>query len=271
MISCLTITQPGRLPELSRAVACFRSQTLKERELVIVHDGDEDFHQSVQQLLECEPGYGLFQVHRVPSGRTLGDLRNVAVGLAKYSIVCQWDDDDLYHPRRLEVQFAFLKIKGADFCFLTDQLHLFESERILYWDDWNRETYPMNLIQGTLLGDKSLLGQYPALKRGEDTPVMMHLVRRGHKIAALGGMGWIYIYAYTGKNVWEREHHAAISAWKQLSGERLNKQIELLDARLREYPTDFGPVSMPCENKLLKLHIGIQPADGLSGIGRKPE
>lgn len=256
MISCLTITQPGRLPELKRAVACFRSQTLKERELVIIHDGDSDFHQAVQGLIECGPDKGQYQVHHVSSGQTLGELRNLAVSLAKYPIVCQWDDDDLYHPRRLEIQFAFLKINGADFCFLTDQLHLFEAERILYWDNWNKETYPMNLIQGTLMGNKRLLGLYPALTRGEDTPVMRELVKRGRKIAALGGMGWIYIYVYTGKNVWEREHHAAISDWKHLGGEQLNKQIKLLDARLREYPIDFGPVSMPCENRLLELHIG---------------
>ena len=61
-----------------------------------------------------------------PSGLTLGELRNFSVQLARYPLVCQWDDDDLYHPRRLETQFAYLKIHCADFCFLTDQLHFFE-------------------------------------------------------------------------------------------------------------------------------------------------
>lgn len=256
MISCLTVTQPDRLPELSRAIQCFRRQTFAPRELVIVHDGDADFQRAIRQLLDAEKEPALFQVYAAPAGLPLGELRNLAVELARYPLVCQWDDDDLYHPRRLEMQFAYLKIQGAEFCFLTDQLHLFEDENRLYWDDWNVEPPPMNLIQGTLLGNKQLLGSYPALARGEDTPVVMGLVRQGYKIAALGGVGWLYVYTYSGKNVWDREHHAAISVWKHLRGERLKAQIALLDARLREYPTALRIVDMPCGEQLLKLHIG---------------
>ena len=256
MISCLTITQPGRLSELARAIDCFRVQTFRERELVIVHDGAPEFHHAVEQLLGNEGDKGLFHLHAVPGGSTLGELRNFAVELAQYPIVCQWDDDDLYHPRRLEIQFAYLKIQSADFCFLTDQLHFFEQERRLFWDNWNVDPPPMNLIQGTLMGNKYLLGRYPALKRGEDTPVVMDLIRRGHKVAALGDVGWLYIYVYTGKNVWDREHHAAISRWKHLRGERLKAQIPLLDARLREYPTALGTVNISCDEQSLTLNIG---------------
>lgn len=256
MISCLTVTQTGRLPELSRAVSCFLGQTFPQRELVIVHDGDAPFHYAVRQLLGINCDNSLFQVHQAPSGLSLGELRNLAVELASYPLVCQWDDDDLYHPRRLEIQFAYLRLQGANFCFLTDQLHLFEDTRLLYWDDWNIETPPMNLIQGTLLGEKSLMGQYPALAKGEDTPLVMDLVRRKNKIAALGGMGWIYIYAYTGKNVWEKEHHEAISRWKHMDSARLQQHKSLMDSRLREYNTPFGAVNMPCGDQLLPLHIG---------------
>lgn len=258
MISCLTITQPGRLSELTRAIRCFCSQTFTERELVIVHDGNADFHRAIRQFLENYGNHVQFQLHTAPSGLTLGELRNFSVQLARYPLVCQWDDDDLYHPRRLETQFAYLKIHCADFCFLTDQLHLFEDTNQLYWDDWNVEIPPMNLIQGTLMGNKQLLGRYPALARGEDTPVVRNLVQCGYKIAALGGMGWLYIYTYSGKNVWGREHHAAISAWKHLHGKRLIEKIGMLDTRLKEYPADFRVVEMPCEQQRVTLQIGRQ-------------
>lgn len=258
MISCLTITQPGRLPELARAIRCFCSQTFTERELVIVHDGDTDFHHAIRQLLENHGNTAQFQLHAAPSGLTLGELRNVSVQLARYPLVCQWDDDDLYHPRRLETQFGYLKIHGADFCFLTDQLHLFEDTNQLYWDDWNVEIPPMNLIQGTLMGSKQLLGQYPALAKGEDTLVVRNLVRCGYKIAALGGMGWLYIYTYSGKNVWDREHHAAISAWKHLHGTQLTEKIDMLNTRLQEYPATLRVVEMPCEQQRVTLQIGRQ-------------
>ena len=264
MISCLMITQAGRLAEISRAIACFRSQTFTPRELVIVHDGSDDFHHQLLLLIESEPDRGMFQIHQAQPGHALGELRNVSVKLAKYPLVCQWDDDDLYHPRRLEIQFAYLRIHGADFCFLTDQLHLFEDNRLLFWDDWNVESPPGNLIQGTLLGNNSMLGEYPALARGEDTPVVMDLIRRGHKIAALSGMGWIYIYVYTGKNAWEREHHLAISSWKHLSDKRFIPLQGELEVRLREYPTVLGSVNMPARNELLPLHIGplLSPQSG---------
>jgi glycosyltransferase involved in cell wall biosynthesis len=257
MISCLTITQPGRLPELARAIACFRSQTLSERELVIVHDADATFHGAIEQLVGRDSDHRMFQLHQVSTtGRTLGELRNLAVTLARYPVVAQWDDDDLYHPQRLEIQYAYLKIQGADFCFLTDQLHLFAAERLLFWDDWNVEAYPGNLIQGTLVGYRRLIGQYPALGRGEDTPLVLELVQRGCKIAALRGMGWVYIYVYTGKNVWDRQHHMAISAWKHLRGNRLKTRIASLEARLREYRPGFGSVRMPCEDGSLTLDVG---------------
>lgn len=256
MISCLTVTQSGRATELARAIACFQAQTLTECELVIVHDSDLAFDRTIHQIIGSEAGGDRYWIHQVAPGHTLGELRNRAVDLSHYPIVCQWDDDDLYHPRRLELQFAHLQSQQADFCFLTDQLHLFEAERVMFWDDWKIEPYPMNLIQGTLMGYKCHLGRYPALARGEDTPVVVDLVRRGCRIAALSGMGWLYVYVYNGKNAWSLEHHTAISAWKRYRGDRLRVRAGLLQARLAEYQPAWGSVQMPFEGGSLDLHLG---------------
>ncbi|HEX3633882.1 MAG TPA: glycosyltransferase family A protein, partial [Casimicrobiaceae bacterium] len=177
MISCLTVTREARFASLELAVGDFVRQTWRDRELVIVHDGDAVFDAKLRALAASRDGAAI-AVHREPGGQTLGELRNASVAAARGASVCQWDDDDRYHPRRLELQFAAMRVENSEFCFLTDQLHLFAAEQKMYLDDWNLEVHPLNLVQGTLLGSRAALGRYPALARGEDTPLILDLLRR---------------------------------------------------------------------------------------------
>lgn len=254
MISCLTVTREGKLAELSWAVRCFDCQTLPDRELVIVHDGGEGLDNDIRSLAEEYPG-SCIRTERAPTGLTLGALRNLSVQHASHELVCQWDDDDLYHPRRLEVQYEELRRAGADFCFFTDQLHYFEMTGEMYWDDWTVERYPMNLIQGTLLGYKDRLGRYGDLHRGEDTPVVTDLVQRGCRVAQLREQGYLYIYVYNGRNAWEIEHHAAISAWKRLPKARLVEHESTLRRHLAEYGLADTVVRMPHEDGSLFFQL----------------
>ena len=159
MISCLTITQAGRLPELSESMACFEAQSYTDRELVIVHDADGSFDDELRTLAgSCAAPV---RVIAVEPGLTLGALRNRSVAEARGEVVCQWDDDDLYHPLRLSIQYRELVDKQADACLLTDQLHLFSADGELCWDDWTKELFPMCLIQGTLMARRASVGSYP--------------------------------------------------------------------------------------------------------------
>jgi len=250
MISCLTVTREARFASLERAVADFVRQTWAERELVIVHDGDEAFDAKLGTLAASHQGAAI-TVRREPQGQTLGELRNASVEAARGDIVCQWDDDDRYHPRRLELQFAAMRVENSEFCFLTDQLHLFAADRTMYWDDWNLEVHPLNLVQGTLLGSKAALGRYPPLARGEDTPLILDLLRRGRRITRLREHGYLYVYVFDGKNAWGYDHHATISAWKRFRGARLLALEPLLRARLAEYDPPLGQFVMPYESGTL--------------------
>jgi len=234
LISCLTVTQPDRLDELARSIRCFARQSHAERELIIVHDGDQAFDGAVAGLLEDMPEQW-FRIQRAEPGASLGTLRNLSVRLARGELVCQWDDDDLYHPERLAAQHARLLETDADFCFLTDQLHWFLNTGEIFWDDWNVEPWPMNLIQGTLLGRRALMPAYPALARGEDTPLLRELFRQGARLTALVDHGYLYIYTYSGKNAWDLRHHGAISSWKRLRRERLEARHDLLAHYLKDY------------------------------------
>jgi glycosyltransferase involved in cell wall biosynthesis len=259
MISCLTVTREARFSSLQRAVADFVRQTWTERELVIVHDGDAAFDARLTAFAALHEGAAI-AVHRQAGTRTLGELRNAAIDAARGDIVCQWDDDDRYHPRRLELQFAAMRVENSEFCFLTDQLHLFAADRTMYWDDWNLEVHPLNLVQGTLLGSRAALGRYPALPRGEDTPLILDLLRRGRRITRLRDHGYLYVYVFDGLNAWDYEHHAAISAWKRFRGARLLSFEGTLRARLAEYDPPLGRFVMPYESGQLAF-------GGVSGGG----
>lgn len=264
LITCLTVTQPDRLKELDRGIRCFARQTYPERELVVVHDGDRGLHRRLRRMIDGPLG-GEARVVRAEAGASLGELRNLSVRHAHGELVCQWDDDDLYHPARLERQHRRLVETGSDFCFLTDQLHWFQNTGEFFWDDWNVEPYPMNLIQGTLMGRRAMMPAYPSLSLGEDTPVLQALHRRGVKLAALDGHGYLYIYTYSGKNAWDLAHHAAISQWKRLRGDRLEAARELLTAHLKEHELPLRTARFPHDTGELRIELGESGPVGMLG------
>ena len=252
MISCLTVTQPGRLELLARAVADFRAQTLRERELVIVHDGDPAFHERVLRRA-ADADAAPIRVVPVPAGRSLGALRNAAAEAARGEFVCQWDDDDRYHPRRLEVQLEALRSANSDCCFLADQLHLFAERRRMYWDDWYNAPYPTNLIPGTLLARRAALPRYPDLSQREDSAVLAEMLVQGRKLTKLRERGYLYVYVFHGHNTFEGGHHAMISRSRPLSVARLLRLEAPLRAHVAEYDPPLGPFVMPYQGGQLEF------------------
>lgn len=269
LISCLTVTQPGRLDELSQSARCFARQTYPNRELVLVHDGDDAFENNTRALL-AGSGVQSFHIERAGSGSNLGALRNLSVRIARGELVCQWDDDDLYHPERLSAQYERLLETGSDFCFLTDQLHWFRNTGEFFWDDWNVEPWPMNLIQGTLLGRRDMMPAYPELARGEDTPVLQELHRRGARLAALESRGYLYIYTYSGKNAWDLAHHGAISNWKRLRRGQLEARRDLLARYLNDYELPLPEARFPHDEGRLTVKLDARRAAPPGGSVEEP-
>ena len=241
LVTCITITQAGRLHMLADSIRDFLRQTHPEREQLIVHDGSEQDHADICSLADRLAGSAgpRVRVHRAAPGTSLGQLRNVAVAESQGDIICQWDDDDRYHPLRLALQYEALRSREAAFCFLVDQLHGYREAAHLTWDDWDSEPYPLNFIQGTLMGYRAQMPEYPSLARGEDTAACLALLSTGRRIARLRGVGWCYVYMYHGRNVWSRQHHWSISQAKQLQEFKLRARLHTLRQRLREYDTSW--------------------------------
>jgi glycosyltransferase involved in cell wall biosynthesis len=250
MISCLCITRGDRPGLLSEAVSDFVRQTFADRELVILHDGDEAAHARVGAIVAAHAGASI-RIERTLPGPRLGELRNIAIARARGEWICQWDDDDRYHPERLRLQWEHARSEQAAVNYLVDQLHWFQPDSLLFWDDWSGEPYPMNVIQGTILARREVMPPYPDIAKGEDTLQTHALFRaeasKAFRVSRLRGPGWCYIYRYHGNNVWQAAHHRAISAMKHLDPPQLLARLGLLRDRLNDYQPRLP---------LMRTHLG---------------
>jgi len=244
LISALTVTRAGALPRLATSFDDLAHQAGVEVELVVVHDGDAAFDAAVA-LLAQRAGLRA-TVERSDAGRTLGELRNRAVALARGDLVAQWDDDDRHHPERLVRQAAALAAADASFAFLTDQLHWFPAHGALYWEDWSVEAYPLDFVQGTLVGRRDRMPSYPAQRRGEDTALCLEIAAAGLPIARVRDAGWSYVYTFHGDNAFPAPHHLAMAQAKHLSDARILGREHTLRRRLAEYVPPLPAVVVPC-------------------------
>jgi glycosyltransferase involved in cell wall biosynthesis len=169
----------------------------------------------------------------------LGALRNVSLAAATGEIVCQWDDDDLNHPQRLERQFEHLNSGKAGACCFTDQLQFFFAERALCWSDWRvRKEAADQLIPGTLMAHRGSRLHYPetndVASAGEDSFLLKELVGNGNVIP-FHDAGFLNIYSYHGKNVFPEIHHRRIAYLAGPSVDFLRERESVLREALRHY------------------------------------
>lgn len=237
-ISCLTVTR-GRLRLLKQAIRCYLDQTWAARELVIVTDAEPRQVGAIEHYLATLGRADVRLMVAEGNGLTLGRLRNLSLEAARGELVCQWDDDDLYHPERLATQADTLLAGGATACFLTDQLHYFCDEQRLFWIDWSgggRVPGKWALVPGTVLrlrDDWRYPEHGPAARRGEDSALVDALAPE--TIARLSGVGHLYVYRYHGGNTFPLDHHRG-QLDRAASTEFIHRRATALQRALDYYP-----------------------------------
>ena len=186
LISCLMVSR-GRLTPARFAIECFRRQTWPNRELVIVcADPDSEL-----------PGYlatlGDPAIRFLPAPPVeIGALRNISVEAARGMLLCNWDDDDLCHPQRLEYQYAQLVANRA-------AAHFF-SRLLMWWPDERRlAVSSRRLWEVTMLCRRFALGSYPATGNREDTRAVKAMRERGNRVTYTDQPFW-YCYIIHGNN-----------------------------------------------------------------------
>lgn len=213
LITCVCVTK-NRPNLLQRSIECYLRQTYPNKKLVVVSQGDEKNNNfTLKYLKEINRPDILFV--EAPSMLTLGAMRNVSIELATGEIICQWDDDDVYHPERLITQYKALISDSRNVASLySDFLKYFSNSQELYWCDWSKESeYSHRFLCGSIMFYKSLFHMwenfYPERGsqsgREEDLHVLEKLISKG-SIAPVAA-GYQYIYVYHGINTYDLDHH----------------------------------------------------------------
>ena len=236
-------------PELAeRSLQSFLAQSYPNKELIIIDEGGTEFQEKMRSLGDLSK-LGI-SYHRNETPCSLGELRNRAVGLARGEYVCQWDDDDIYHPDRIACQFAACLSQSAVACFLLRQTILGEAAKIntkidtkINAKDPNKDAEPSTLRlaisshrvwEGTIFTQKSALSSYPKMVRAEDSPVVNRLVK-SNKIAVLD-LPELYIYTIHGENTWSPHHMQEIWNSASINFDTQSKLSAKLKQLSRSYP-----------------------------------
>jgi len=201
LVSCLCVTR-ARTDTLRQAINCFQQQAHQHRELIIVcEDDDKETLQFTSAL--SAPSIKVCIVPANPK-LALGSLRNIAIANAKGEYICQWDDDDWYHPRRIELQLKSAVDQNKAASILP---------RWLIYSPADHKAYCSNvrLWEGSLLCETRLLRNgpgYPALSRGEDTALISWLYVQDQ--LAIEDRPDLYLYRFSGNNTWNNQHFERI-------------------------------------------------------------
>jgi glycosyltransferase involved in cell wall biosynthesis len=246
----VTAGGPNRVPRLIKSIAALERQTYTQRELVIVTDvmSDEDF---AALEVHCRPRKQLpIRLIRTTTKKTLGALRNMTVEAARGEVVCQWDDDDLYHPYRLSLQHDALEVSpGA--VFLQDVMHLLEEHRAMYWLRWDIPDLPCH--PATLMARREIMPEYPEVGRdsrsSEDKNLFLQLTH-ARRVALINDHPYLYTYVLHGSNTFSLVHHMLLLQFA-VSEREIRRHPHLL-AELARIDLDRTDIRMMSPSGIVK-------------------
>lgn len=232
-VTCSMVTGRGtRLSLFKRSLDSYCKQTYDQKELLVVVCPRADYLNDITAHVKqkCRDDVRIvFQ----PTPKPLAALRNLALDHCDGDIVCQWDDDDVYHPERISEQVKAMLSTGAEATFLSHYLHLFADSRQVAWCDWSRLQIAKEPgLPGSLLGRKSALPRYEDHHRGEDSTLQRSLQRRRIPLTVLAGPAPLYAYTFHGTNLCSRRHHACMAARAALEAAKVRESAAMLCSTL---------------------------------------
>ena len=241
-VDCLMVTLPvpERLPLAKRSIDDFCRQTHERKRLLLILNGGEDAVQEALRAHVAALGRSDIKVVTPPGVLNISELRNVSLDESDADLVCQWDDDDLYHPRRVEAQAAHLTENGCEAVYLQDVMQYFPSAGTMYWTNWRATAAAGH--PGTLMARRSEALRYPTQDRatpeggwGEDSVLADALIARG-QVGYLEGMAHLYVYVSHGANSFNDAHHTMLAKELSISQGLLKRR----EAQIREGLAPFG-------------------------------
>lgn len=197
-VSCLIVTA-DRKELLKRSLHSYKNQTHQNKEVVVVDNG----HERVDDLLKDFNSDEVRYIRVEPSpDNILGDLRNISLEKATGDFLTCWDDDDWFHPERIEIELKTLK-QGYDACCLTGNLFHIDTEKFM--DHPYRGALP-NGSPSSIMHRRSSEIKYPSLRREEDT-VYLDKWRDEKKYKSLDlSYSYLFVRVFHGTNVSGKKH-----------------------------------------------------------------
>lgn len=181
-----------------RSIECFNAQTHVRKELVIVDDGDQDLRPLLADLPEGEVRY--LRLSKDPE-LALGGLRNIGLEEARGEYIIQWDDDDWYHPARIETQLLALA-GDYDACTLASTLIHVDGgpHRLQAFSGALKHGVP-----GTLMHRRSARRRYPNEARAEDTLYLEQWLGERH-VTLSEEDSYLFVRCFHNDNTWDETH-----------------------------------------------------------------
>ena len=181
-----------------RSIKCFADQLYPNKELIIIDDGKENYNKVLKDYSKLDIKYVRIEKKK---NMSLGYLRNCSLDNATGDYIVQWDDDDWYHPKRLDIQADILN-KGYDACCL--------SATIMHINSKEYKDHPFigqlrDGIPGSIMHKKNQNIRYSNLNREEDTYYLREWSRKKLYIFDTS-YNYLFIRSYHGNNTWEIEH-----------------------------------------------------------------
>jgi glycosyltransferase involved in cell wall biosynthesis len=233
LVSCLMVTKPvnARFKLIQKSIQSFLWQTYQKKELIMVLDQSSVIEK--QRLVRYVQRLNHPNIRMIHSDRnvTLGELRNLSVRHARGEAICQWDDDDLSHPKRIAVQLKHLSHTRAGAVYLRNVLHVFTEQQICFWTDWNK--MKCKALPSTLFMKKCDFLPYRKVNKREDLYLMAQL-STWTKVAVLDAPPFLYLYHFHGNNTWSLNHHMAIAEKSAVSMKKIRSDKSRLIRGIRE-------------------------------------
>ena len=227
-VSCVMVTT-GRYDLIKRSIACFLGQTYPNKELIIVSQGNVSANRLICDYVKSLNDRNVLFVE-APDSLCLGSMRNLSIELTTGEVICQWDDDDIYHPHRITSQYKCLMSNSCIGSFYSEFLKYFVDSGDLYCCNWSKEhLISHRYLCGTAMFFKSAFYEYENLlypEEGdqccveEDLNVLEKLLVKGNIISPMHGFH--YVYVYHGENTYDLNHHklGINTSWKKTIAEK---------------------------------------------------
>lgn len=244
-ISCICVTY-ARPHLLEEAIHSFLLQDYSgAKELIVLND-------YAPQILEFE--HPEVEIINLPCRfRTVGEKMNAAVSLARYDLICLWDDDDIVLPHRLA-------LAGQR---VTTQL--FRSNFAWMWGDGELSGPAHNAFHAGSCYPRSLfdwVGGYAPLGNGQDREFEGELWRIAPdrlESVDLSPEQVYYIYRWAGTGSYHLSGLGAAVSGEDEVAAYAQKQVErgeLAQGHIRLTPHWIQDYSVLVQEKLRKLRAG---------------